>query len=164
MSSSACVVTSPMTTHRPFVIAVSQATRACASCVRIPWSRASETWSHTLSGWPSVTDSDVSRNEREALKAVATTTANHIGPGNSVGDAHYGLIVGTFGPLNVTRSFLIACVLALGTTIACDAPWAGPTLPDGGRWVTLARSHTKARSSFPTAFLRPNPPPSSNQL
>src|SRR6266851_3697677 len=90
MSSSACVVTSPMTTHRPFVIAVSQATRAWASCASMPSSTASETWSHTLSGWPSVTDSDVSRNEREALKDVATTTANHIGPGKPVGDSVTG--------------------------------------------------------------------------
>ena len=37
----------------------------------------------------------------------------------------------------MTRSFLIACVLALGTTIACDAPWAGPTLPAGGYWVSF---------------------------
>src|SRR5690242_7223388 len=74
MSSSACVVTSPMTTHRPFVIAVSQATRACSSCPSMPSSTASETWSQTLSGWPSVTDSDVSRNEREELKEVVTRT------------------------------------------------------------------------------------------
>jgi hypothetical protein len=40
--------------------------------------------------------------------------------------------------LNVTSSFLIACVLALGTTVACDAPWAGPTLPAGGHWVTFS--------------------------
>jgi hypothetical protein len=38
----------------------------------------------------------------------------------------------------VTRSFLIACVLALGTTIACDAPWAGPTLPAAGHWVAFS--------------------------
>src|SRR5713101_5549539 len=69
-----------MTTHRPFVIAVSQATRAWASCASMPSSTASDTWSQTLSGWPSVTDSEVRRNEREALKEVATTTANHIGP------------------------------------------------------------------------------------
>src|SRR4029077_11338479 len=72
MSSSAWVVTSPMTTHRPLVIAVSHATRACGSWASIPSSTASETWSHTLSGWPSVTDSDVSRNERDELKEVVT--------------------------------------------------------------------------------------------
>jgi len=37
----------------------------------------------------------------------------------------------------MTRSFLIACALAFGTTIACDAPWAGPTLPAGGHWLSF---------------------------
>src|SRR6185312_5020226 len=72
MSRSAWVVTSPMTTHRPLVIAVSQATRERGSCPSMPSSTASETWSQTLSGWPSVTDSDVSRKDREPLKDVDT--------------------------------------------------------------------------------------------
>src|SRR5229473_838512 len=80
MSRSACVVTSPMTTHSPFVIALSHATRACGSCASMPSSTASETWSHTLSGWPSVTDSEVRRKECEDPKELATTTANDIGP------------------------------------------------------------------------------------
>src|SRR5437016_4774493 len=72
MSSSAWVVTSPMTTQRPLVIAVSQATRAAGSCPSIPSRTASETWSQILSGCPSVTDSDVRRNDREELKVVVT--------------------------------------------------------------------------------------------
>src|SRR5467141_3141527 len=76
MSRSACVVTSPMTTQRPLVIAVSHATRAWASCMSMPSSTESETWSHTLSGCPSVTDSDVRRNEWDSLKEVVTTAAN----------------------------------------------------------------------------------------
>ncbi len=40
--------------------------------------------------------------------------------------------------LDVTRFFLIACVLALGTTIACDAPSAGPTLPAGASWLSFS--------------------------
>src|SRR5712671_6656681 len=80
MSSSAWVVTSPMTTHSPFVIAVSQATRACGSCASIPSSTESETWSQTLSGWPSVTDSEVRRNDGDSLKEVDTTVEDHIGP------------------------------------------------------------------------------------
>src|SRR5579864_6404555 len=76
MSRSACVVTSPMTTHRPFVMAVSHATRACASWSSIPSRTASETWSQILSGWPSVTDSEVSRYEGEEAKEVVTTGAN----------------------------------------------------------------------------------------
>ena len=41
------------------VVAVSQATRALGSSRMIESRMASETWSHILSGWPSVTDSDV---------------------------------------------------------------------------------------------------------
>src|SRR6267378_7150503 len=43
----------------------------------MPSSTESETWSQTLSGCPSVTDSDVRRNELDSLKEVATTAANH---------------------------------------------------------------------------------------
>src|SRR6478752_10708485 len=52
---------SPMTMTRPVVVAVSQATRAFGSSRMIASRIASETWSHILSGWPSVTDSDVKR-------------------------------------------------------------------------------------------------------
>src|SRR5712692_1942521 len=74
MSSSAWVVTSPMTTHRPLVMAVSHATRAAASWASMPSRIASETWSQTLSGCPSVTDSEVSRKEGE-LEKVFTPAA-----------------------------------------------------------------------------------------
>ena len=43
---------------------VSHATRALGSRRRTASSMASEIWSATLSGWPSVTDSDVNRNSR----------------------------------------------------------------------------------------------------
>src|SRR5258705_5249064 len=52
---------SPRTTTRPVVVAVSQATRAFGSSRMIAPRMASETWSHILSGWPSVTDSEVNR-------------------------------------------------------------------------------------------------------
>src|ERR1700681_1878614 len=77
MSSSACVVTSPITTHRPFVMAVSHATRAWGSWASMPSRTASETWSQTLSGCPSVTDSEVKRNDFDALNEVVTTAVNH---------------------------------------------------------------------------------------
>src|SRR5919107_2083773 len=52
---------SPRTITSPVVVAVSQATRAWGSW-RMNASRiASLIWSHILSGWPSVTDSDVKR-------------------------------------------------------------------------------------------------------
>src|SRR3989338_9955774 len=41
---------------------VSQATRPVGSCLRTSSRTASEIWSHTLSGCPSVTDSDVNTN------------------------------------------------------------------------------------------------------
>ena len=52
---------SPRTSTRPVVVAVSQATRAFGSSRMIASRMASEIWSHILSGWPSVTDSDVNR-------------------------------------------------------------------------------------------------------
>src|SRR5688572_21311706 len=59
MSTYASVVISPATTTRPVVSRVSQATRAFGSCSKMASRTASETWSAILSGWPSVTDSDV---------------------------------------------------------------------------------------------------------
>ena len=46
---------------RTVVVAVSHATRACGSCRTKASRMASLIWSHILSGWPSVTDSDVNR-------------------------------------------------------------------------------------------------------
>src|SRR5450759_595064 len=88
MSSSACVVTSPITMHRPLVMAVSQATRAWGSWASIPSRTESETWSQTLSGCPSVTDSEVSRNDADSLKEVVTTAANDTcgGTGDSLAE------------------------------------------------------------------------------
>src|SRR3954467_15634724 len=53
------VVSSPATTAMPVVTRVSQATRPAGSRDRMASSTASEIWSATLSGWPSVTDSEV---------------------------------------------------------------------------------------------------------
>jgi hypothetical protein len=55
------VVISPATITRPVVTRVSQATLPFASSVRTASRTPSETWSATLSGWPSVTDSEVKR-------------------------------------------------------------------------------------------------------
>ena len=60
---------SPATTTSPVVISVSQATRPFGSSVRIASRTESEIWSAILSGWPSVTDSDVNENERAAMVA-----------------------------------------------------------------------------------------------
>src|SRR3954453_6465392 len=59
MSTYADVVISPATTHRPVVSSVSQATRPWGSSARIASSTESLIWSAILSGWPSVTLSEV---------------------------------------------------------------------------------------------------------
>src|SRR6188472_2154189 len=59
MSTYVSVVISPATTTSPVVISVSHATRAAGSSARIASSTESEIWSAILSGWPSVTDSEV---------------------------------------------------------------------------------------------------------
>src|SRR5207248_4621179 len=69
MSMYVSVVISPATTTSPVVISVSQATRLSGSFVSAAARTASEIWSAILSGWPSVTDSDVKRNERAAMCA-----------------------------------------------------------------------------------------------
>src|SRR6476619_1774478 len=55
---------SPATTTRPVVISVSQATRPWGSSERTASRTESEIWSATLSGCPSVTDSDVNEYDR----------------------------------------------------------------------------------------------------
>src|SRR3954466_5559995 len=55
------VVISPATHASPVVTMVSHATRALGSSVRMASRTASEMASATLSGWPSVRDSDVKR-------------------------------------------------------------------------------------------------------
>src|SRR5262245_43562261 len=57
------VVISPAITTKPVLHNVSQATRLYLSPLSAASSTASETASQTLSGWPSVTDSDVKRYE-----------------------------------------------------------------------------------------------------
>jgi hypothetical protein len=59
ISTYVAVEISPKTRIIPVVVAVSHATRAIGSFVRMASRTASEIWSQTLSGWPSVTDSDV---------------------------------------------------------------------------------------------------------
>ncbi len=59
MSSCAFVVISPVTRTNPVQLAVSQATRLIGSCSKHASRMASETMSQTLSGCPSVTDSEV---------------------------------------------------------------------------------------------------------
>src|ERR671920_2140502 len=55
------VVTSPATCTSPVVTIVSTATRLAGSFASIASRMESLIWSQILSGWPSVTDSDVNR-------------------------------------------------------------------------------------------------------
>src|SRR6266480_7581455 len=64
MSRCAFELISPATTAMPVVHMLSQATRLYGSCSNMPSRTASLIWSHILSGWPSVTDSDVNMNLR----------------------------------------------------------------------------------------------------
>src|ERR687888_2675036 len=73
MSTYVSVEISPATTTRPVVISVSQATRPAGSSASTASRTVSETWSATLSGWPSVTDSEVNWNERAAAMAAKAT-------------------------------------------------------------------------------------------
>src|SRR5438132_5501747 len=61
MSTYVSVLISPATRTRPVVTSVSHATRPSGSSDRIESRTASEIWSASLSGWPSVTDSEVNR-------------------------------------------------------------------------------------------------------
>src|SRR5438270_11291559 len=57
---------------RPVVVRVSQATRLYGSFSRQASRMASEIWSAILSGWPSVTDSEVNKKFRKAsLKTIS---------------------------------------------------------------------------------------------
>src|SRR5919205_2024205 len=69
MSTYVVVEISPETTTRPVLTRVSQATRPYGSSRSTASSTVSEIWSAILSGWPSVTDSDVNRNVRSAIGA-----------------------------------------------------------------------------------------------
>src|ERR1700675_777694 len=66
---------SPATTTSPVVINVSQATRPSGSSERTASRTVSEIWSATLSGCPSVTDSEANRNSRAAMGPQATQNA-----------------------------------------------------------------------------------------
>src|SRR5918994_4229359 len=61
MSTYVVVEISPETTTRPVFTRVSHATRPVGSSRMTASRTPSEIWSATLSGWPSVTDSDVKR-------------------------------------------------------------------------------------------------------
>src|ERR671930_1519778 len=60
----------------PVVTTVSHATRPNGSCSMIASRTASESWSASLSGWPSVTDSEVKRYRRPKLLTAPQSAAS----------------------------------------------------------------------------------------
>src|SRR5881392_102538 len=79
-STYARVEISPATTTRPVVHSDSHATRLWGSCSKI----ASLIWSHILSGWPSVTDSDVNVNELIPVYSLALCEPGYPARGRSL--------------------------------------------------------------------------------
>src|SRR3954471_5900703 len=71
MSTYVLVEISPETTTRPVFTSVSQATRPYGSSLRTASRTPSEIWSATLSGCPSVTDSDVKRYSLSAYWLIS---------------------------------------------------------------------------------------------
>ena len=71
MSTQVSVEISPETTTSPVFTRVSQATRPFGSSFMTASSTPSEIWSATLSGWPSVTDSEVNRYSLSESFSVA---------------------------------------------------------------------------------------------
>src|SRR5215210_2529012 len=70
MSTYTSVVISPETTTSPVFTSVSHATRPCGSSAITASRTPSEIWSAILSGWPSVTDSEVNRNSLSERRRV----------------------------------------------------------------------------------------------
>src|SRR6266699_296725 len=65
----------------------------------------------------------------------ATTVKDHIGPREPARGARALPIRHRYVGSNTMKR--LAVLLALVLVQACDAPWAGPTLPDGGHWVSF---------------------------
>src|SRR4030042_3787882 len=59
-----------MMTTRPVVAVTSQATWAAGSQARISSNMASAIWSQSLSGWPSVTDSEVTSMDGALIRVI----------------------------------------------------------------------------------------------
>src|SRR4051812_10332115 len=86
MSTYVSVEISPDTTTRPVFTSVSHATRPVGSSAITASRTPSEIWSATLSGWPSVTDSDVNRYSfSEKLVLIGWTAAPRSGKWAKVG-------------------------------------------------------------------------------
>src|SRR3954464_10659292 len=92
MSTYVVVEISPETTTRPVFTSVSQATRPVGSSAITASSTPSEIWSAILSGWPSVTDSEVNRyslsDSRVMPERLRFSSGARGGDLEQVGDHH----------------------------------------------------------------------------
>src|SRR6185436_13538101 len=89
MSTYTSVVISPETTTSPVFTNVSHATRPDGSSAITASKTPSEIWSAILSGWPSVTDSEVNRNSLSDRGCVLMRRRRvHMGRAPSVGNHH----------------------------------------------------------------------------
>src|SRR5258705_10996790 len=88
MSAYAFVVTSPATCTWPVVISVSTATRLRGSSAIRASSTPSLIWSAILSGWPSVTDSEVKRRRATALLIDGPESPMRWAHGRGTADVH----------------------------------------------------------------------------
>src|SRR5579862_4890472 len=87
------VVISPATTTSPVFTSVSHATRPYGSSASTASSTVSEIWSAILSGWPSVTDSDVNRNSF-SLCDIYGSFRTRAGDLDEVGDHQVAVALG----------------------------------------------------------------------
>src|SRR6202007_149263 len=77
MSTYVDVEISPETTIKPVFTSVSHATRPYGSSCITASSTPSEIWSAILSGWPSVTDSEVNRNSLSPGWLISRASLGH---------------------------------------------------------------------------------------
>src|SRR5579871_885153 len=102
MSAQAVVVISPHTRIRPVVVAVSQATRALSSWAIRLSRMASLIWSHSLSGWPSVTLSLV-KNDLGLVIKLLMCAGGCSKPASSLRNSHVHSISHAAGAPSGTR-------------------------------------------------------------
>src|SRR5215208_4241855 len=93
MSTYTSVVISPETTTSPVFTSVSQATRPVGSSAITASRTPSEIWSAILSGWPSVTDSDVNRNSLSERGCVVMRRGSLAAPNSRAVDQRNAMLV-----------------------------------------------------------------------
>src|SRR4051794_4939100 len=75
-------------TTMPVHVSVSAATRLYGSCSRQASRMASDTWSAILSGWPSVTDSEVNRERSLNFRLLPIEGISNLRPSGVVRPCH----------------------------------------------------------------------------